>query len=465
MTRPSSSDGNTSLLPKRNSDIRKLWILYLNLALFFGVTLVALAWYRRRDYMTATLPDYWRSIFGWLAALTGAVTWASGLAWVVVYAWNRLRGQAQPKKITRDQMLERYLPAVTDQVLHALESQLLTLILVLVGVGCLYGEVHFGPTFLPPGGPIVVTPTVPGLPYTSNQKHVYYVAEGGLKIANEQAVELKEEFVALGSKVDRANLNCVAVAPSKKKVFVTDPTSGKVYILDETWKPQAVAVGLQPRCIAVSPDERKAYITNEQRAPYGTISVLEVDSGEIVHTIEHVNCPEGLAISRDGRRLYVATECGGGHDPMLVIDTATDAVVATIPDVYIGRAPAVSPDGKRVYVARVNPLDNKKFLLSVFSTISYEKLYETPFESGIVAIVVSSDGQYLFVATGHAVQILDAEKLVMQNEIQTCAPQDSFTLCDPDGVAVSDRGAIFILKKSGKIQFSGLAGLLAAGKP
>jgi DNA-binding beta-propeller fold protein YncE len=410
--------------------------------------------------MTAKLPEYLQSVFGWLAAATGALTWVSGVAWVAVYGWNRLRGKRQPGEGTRDKILKKYLPAVMDVALRALESCWLIFVLVIAVGGSLYGAFHFGPAFVPPGGLIVVTPTVPGLPYTSNQKHVYYVAPGGLKIANEQAVELREEFIALGSRFDSASPNCVAVAPSKRKIFVTDPTSGKLYVLDETWKPQAVAVGWQPRCIAVSPDERKAYITNEQRAPYGTIGVLDIDSSAIIHTIERVNCPMGLAISRDGRRLYVATECGGGHDPILVVDTASDAIVATIPDVYIGRTPAVSPDGKRVYVARVNrnPANGARFLLSVFSAISYEKMNEAPFADGIEAIAVSSDGEHLFVATGHSVQILDSQKLSQQQEIEMgCRIPYSTTWCDPVGVAVSDHDALYILKRNGEIQFAGPA--------
>lgn len=463
--RKTSSGNQHTRIPAHTSSIGKHWILCLNLALLSIVIIIALTWYRRRNYMTAPLPDYLQSIFGWVVAVTGGVTWASGISWVAVYGWNRLRGKPQPKKVTRDQMLEKYLPAVVDWTLHGLESGWLAVFLVLAVAGCLYGAFYVGPAFVPPGGPIVVTPTVVRLPYTSNQKHVYYVKQGGLAIANEQAVELKEEFVALGSRFDPANVNCVAIAPSKRKVFVTDPTAGKLYILDETWRPQAVAVGWQPRCIAISSDERKAYVTNEQRAPYGTISVLDIDSGVIVRTIQRVNCAEGLAISRDGRRLYVATECGGGHDPLLVIDTATDEIVATIPDIYIGRAPAVSPDGKRIYVARsTGPASARRYLLSVFSAVDYKQLDETSFQDGISAITVSSDGQHLFVAINHSVKILNAQNVnEQQNEIQTCGAGEQE--CSPIGVAFSDRGALYILKENGSMQFSGLTGLLVPGKP
>jgi DNA-binding beta-propeller fold protein YncE len=212
--------------------------------------------------------------------------------------------------------------------------------------------------------------------------------------------------------------------------------------------------------VAVSPDERKAYVTNEQPAPYGTISVIDIDTEVVSHTISGVNCPKDLALSRDGKRIYVTTECGGGHDPLLVIETDTDKVIATIPDVEIGRAPAVSPDGKRLFVARLSQdrLATKKFLLTVFSTVDEKILNETSFDEEIDAIAVSPDGRYLFVGTGPSVRVLSAQNVQLQkSEIQTCGI--SATDCRPGAIAVSDNGGLYILRRNGGLQFSGLQGL------
>lgn len=453
--------------------------MWVNSVLIVLTVALVLVWYHEVHYMTASAPDYMQTATAWLAALTGAVTWLSGIGWGLQYVYNRLRQRPDPKKLTREQVMEKYLPAITDKVLWpVLRSFWLTTLLLAVAGGIAYAAFYVGPPFLPPGGPIIVSPSIPSLPYTRNQKHVYVAVEqtdaraGGLAVFNERAVELKEQFIPLGDKEDKSEPSCIAVAPSKGKLFVTDLASSRVYVIDEDWNAHAVAVGWKPRCVAISPDERKAYVANVEPAPYGTISVLDIDRETVSHTINEVNCPSGLAVSRDGRRLYVATECGGGHDPLLVIDTATDKVVATIPNIEIGRAPAVSPDGRRLFVARVN-VDRpnmRRFLLSVFSTVNHQLIDETSFDQSIQAIAVSPDldKKFLYVAVGRVVKILNGENVQEQrNQIQTCGNQGQLASggCVPTGLAVSDRGAIYILKADGTIQFSGLTGLLNPGKP
>jgi DNA-binding beta-propeller fold protein YncE len=259
-----------------------------------------------------------------------------------------------PKKLTREQIMQIYLPFAVDKVFSPLLHSIGCVITLAVCAGLLgYLAFYVGPPFLPPGGPIIVAPTAPAVPYTRHQKYVYVaVAEspdhaGGIAVFDDRAFEVKGRFITLSSRFNRAVPTCVAVAPGKRKLFVTDNAAGRLYVIDEMWDLHAVAVGLTPVCVAVSPDERKAYVTNEQPAPYGTISVVDIDKEVVSDTISGVNCPKQLAVSRDGKRIYVTTECGGGHDPLLVVETDTDRVIATIPDVEIGRAPAVSPDGKR----------------------------------------------------------------------------------------------------------------------
>jgi len=430
-------------------------LLWLNVILLLLAAVLALVWYHEVRYMTSSVANYLQSTTAWLAALTGAVTWFSGIAWGIQYVYNRVRQQPEPRRLTREQMMHKYLPSLVDKIFLPALRSIWLMILTTAMTGLLAYEIFYvGPTTLPPGGPIIVTPTVADVPYTSHQKHVYLAIRqtekhaGGIAVLDERAVQLKEQFIALGSIADKSEPSCIAVAPSKRKLFVTDPASARLWVIDETWNVRAVAVGWQPQCVAVSPDERKAYVTNKQPAPYGTISVIDADREVLSHTIENVNCPSGLAVSRDGRRLYVVTECGGGHDPLLVIDTATDEIIASIPDVEIGRALAVSPDGKRLFVARVNVSrpDMKPVLLSVFSTVNHDLLDETSFDTSIAAIATSSDpeGKFLFVATGPTVKIVSAYHVQKQiNEIHTCGNQKDDD-CVPIGLAPSDRGAIYM---------------------
>lgn len=449
---------------------RNAWprlVVRSNLALLASAAVLALVWLREIYYVTATTPEYLQTIIGWLAVATAAVAWISGAGWFLQYVYYRFRRREQPAKITQEQIVGWYLPLLVDKGLRpALHSPaLFALLLSLVAI-LAYALMLVPPPFLPPGATMVVTPTSRFAPETRHHKHVFIAArtQGALLVLNEDAVELKSDTIMLGSRLDKSEPNCVAVAPSSGKVFVTDAALARVYIIDKTWQPRAVAVGPQPRCVAVSSDERKAYVSSEQPAPYGTISVLDVDRGTVVRTIKNVNCPEGLAVSRDGRRLYVATQCGGDHDPLLVIDTATDKVIATIADVAVGLAPAVSPDGKRIYVSRHNPRpgERDRNLLSVYSTSDHRLLFEKGFDYPVVGMSFSGDGVYLLAATGPVVRIFKADTLEETNQFHTCA-NDASLACWPIAIAVSDRGALYAMTRSGNIRFTGLAGLLRPG--
>jgi hypothetical protein len=445
------------------------WLPPLCGLLFFVNTTLALIWYHRMRSMTTSLPDYVQTVVGWLVAITGIITWLSGIAWGVQYVVNRLRQLPEPKKLTREQMMQQYLPLLVDRGFHPLLHSVVFALTLLICAGVLgYFAFYVEPAFVPPGGRIIVTPTAPSVPYTRHQKYVYVTVvgtpdqAGGIAVYDERALEVKERFITLSSRYYNAEPSCVAVAPAKRKLLVTDRAVGRLYVIDETWDLHPVAVGLAPVCVAVSPDERKAYVSNEQPAPYGTISVVDIDKEIVSHTISGVNCPKELAVSRDGKRIYVATECGGGHDPLLVVETDTDKIIATIPDVEIGRAPVVSPDGKRLFVARLNQDRTavKRFLLSVFSTVDHKVLKETSFAEAIGAIAVSADGKHLFVAVGPSVMILKADDLQAQEgEIQTCAMQGKQTSdCWPTAIALSDKGGLYILSQNGRLQFSGLSG-------
>ncbi len=443
----------------------------LNSALLLLNVTFALIWYHRVRSMTSSPPDYIQMVVAWLVSITGLITWLSGIAWGIQYVVNRLRQRPQPKKLTREQMMQKYLPFAVDKVFRPLLHSIAAVITLVVFAGVLgYLAFYVGPAFLPPGGRIIVTPTAPAVPYTRHQKYVYVAVKGtkdqagGIAVFDERALEVKGRFITLGSRFNDAAPTCIAVAPSKRKLFVTDNAAGLLYVVDEMWDLHTVAVGLSPVCVAVSPDERKAYVTNEQPAPYGTISVIDIDKEVVSHTISGVNCPKDLALSRDGKRIYVTTECGGGHDPLLVVETDTDRVIATIPDVEIGRAPAVSPDGKRLFVARLSQDRSapKRFLLTVFSTVDHKILNETSFDEEIEAIAVSPDGKYLFVGTGPSVRILSTENVQIQkSEIQTCAVavRQTATDCWPGAIAMSDNGALYVLRRNGELQFSGLQGL------
>lgn len=74
---------------------------------------------------------------------------------------------------------------------------------------------------------------------------------------------------------------------------------------------------LRPHMVVVSPDERRAYVTNVNS---GIVSVVDLETAQVVAELEAGRAPEGVALSPDGRSLWVAERDG---DRVRVFDTAT----------------------------------------------------------------------------------------------------------------------------------------------
>ncbi len=147
---------------------------------------------------------------------------------------------------------------------------------------------------------------------------------------------------------------------------------------------QVVDAGVLPVAAVVSPDGSEAWFTNfggprpasgeraaeqccdpmaepvrvDERgiAEAGTVSRLDVVTGQVTATVPVGRHPTGLAWDTAGGRLYVAN---GNSDAVSIVDTRTATLAATL-DIQpfqgreIGLAPtavALSPDGRTLYVA------------------------------------------------------------------------------------------------------------------
>ena len=146
----------------------------------------------------------------------------------------------------------------------------------------------------------------------------------------------------------------VAVAPDGKHVYVTNPDSNVVTVVDTTTNsPTTIAgVGTKPRGVAVAPDGKHVYVTSGD----GTVSVIDTTGANSVKAITVETKPFPVAVAPDGRHVYVGGVSSNDPYPSYVytIDTATNTVVASVsPGAAGGRSSipelAVAPDGKHVY--------------------------------------------------------------------------------------------------------------------
>ncbi len=82
--------------------------------------------------------------------------------------------------------------------------------------------------------------------------------------------------------------------------------------------------------VALSPDDRTLYVTNGRTQ---TLSVLDLDRGELVGSAEVGERPWGVAVSSDGSRIYTAN---GPSNDISVIEASTLRVIARVP---VGESP------------------------------------------------------------------------------------------------------------------------------
>lgn len=157
-----------------------------------------------------------------------------------------------------------------------------------------------------------------------------------------------------------------------------------------------IHAGADPEQVAVSNDGTRLYVANEDTAQ---VSVVDLQSGNIVAAVKVGEEPEGVAIRPDGRFVYVTSE---GDNAVFAIDTATNMVVNRIEVGHRPRAVAFLPDSSRAFVT----LENDGAIAVVDSAahkflrlIQLKGQGNTP-QPRPMGIAVPRDGSTIYVTTG-----------------------------------------------------------------
>ncbi|NQU42064.1 bifunctional YncE family protein/alkaline phosphatase family protein, partial [bacterium] len=214
----------------------------------------------------------------------------------------------------------------------------------------------------------------------------------------------------------------LALDPSSGRMLVTLSRNNTLAVVDlETGEViNEIPVGIAPYDVRVV--GRKAYVTNwggrrpreddltgptsgsravideAGIASSGTVSVVDLDSHNVIREIEVDLHPCGMAVSPDSNRLYVAN---ANSDTVSVLDTRRDEAIdrwmaKPMEDLPFGSAPnaiAVSHDGRTLYVAL-----GGNNCLAVMSTVTgkVQGLIPTGWYPGDV--VLTNNGSQLLVA-------------------------------------------------------------------
>ena len=211
-----------------------------------------------------------------------------------------------------------------------------------------------------------------------------------------------------------------------------------------------------PGGLAVSPSGKKVYVTNPD---HKAISIVETATNKFIRDAISVgDLGENIAVSPSGKSAYINT----AENAVLAIDLVTKQVVATIPLAPSNDLPVCltfSPNGRHLYL-------NMRKLVLVVDT-SRNKIFRT-IKMPIVAggnnneagqSAITPDGQFLYVPypNGNTVAMLDTgtnkavgNQVSVSNPVAIAvAPTTSFAYAIGDyPTGNSEEGAIYVINIS-----------------
>lgn len=192
--------------------------------------------------------------------------------------------------------------------------------------------------------------------------------------------------------------------------------------------------GEGPHEVAVSPDGRLALVSNygTRQAPGSTLTLLDVAAAQVVRTIDlgEYRRPHGLAWLADNQRAVVTAE---GNKALLVIDALGGGILfALTTGQEVSHMVALTPDGSRAFVANIGSGS-----LTAVDLERRQVLASIPTGAGAEGVAVTPDGRQVWVTNRAAdtVTVLDAAYL----EVLATLPAPSFPIravATPDGAHV-----------------------------
>jgi len=185
--------------------------------------------------------------------------------------------------------------------------------------------------------------------------------------------------------------------------------------------------------VVVTPNGARAFVTN---IGSGTLSVFDLEKGELLKNIPTGKGTEGIAITPDGAEVWVTNR---DADTLSIVDTKTLEVSATLPSASVPIRVQITPDGARAVVSNyksgevaVFDVKTRKELARLSLAIEQvgdasgpqPKLAPSP-----VGILIEPSGKRAFIActTADLVEVLDLEKLALCGVVRAGR--------EPDGLA------------------------------
>jgi YVTN family beta-propeller protein len=196
-----------------------------------------------------------------------------------------------------------------------------------------------------------------------------------------------------------------AKTTDEKWLYVTMPRAGKVAAINlDTFKVEKnLPAGEMPMRAAIQPDEEYLWIGNDvQGGVKSGMTVIDIDTGEIVKSIATGAGHHEISFSSDSRRAFVTNRESGA---VTVIDTGKLEVIGHVDTGSVPISVAYSPLSDAAYAA--DGLSGVITVIDPESGLSFEKIQAKP---GLGPMRFSNDGRWGFVVNPNEnlVFIIDA---------------------------------------------------------
>lgn len=230
------------------------------------------------------------------------------------------------------------------------------------------------------------------------------------------------EYVVAGSMLETPPPAGSPSSAPNSKLFLVHPGHGHVML--------TVPVSGWTHHQAITPDGRYVISTHPTRSG---VSVVDLQSNQVIKTIETGPAPNYTAVTRDGKRAYVSNS---GNGSVSQIDLGTWRVTRTLDGGPTPEHVVLSADGRTLYA--LNP---RAGTVSAVSTETGEVVGTHKIGANLHGLDLGDDGQTLFVSsvTDNKLVALDPRSGAQRSLALSPAPYHLNTIRGTGKVYVSSR--------------------------
>ncbi len=197
--------------------------------------------------------------------------------------------------------------------------------------------------------------------------------------------------------------SAITVDATASKLYIAETTARQVSVLDLQTNQvlSRISLAAEPTGLVLSADGSQLYVT--AGLSVGSIVVIDVKTQKITGELPAGFGPISPVLSHEGSKLYV---CNQFNDSVSVIDLVLKKEIAAIPVARQPVAAAITPDGTTLFVANLLPSgrangDYNAAVISVIDTTGDKLSKNIQLPNGTIdikGICVSPDGQYAYAA-------------------------------------------------------------------